>query len=397
MIQRLKKKLQYIFTTSHRPARCADFISSKLSGNAKVSVMSITKGRSSVFQREQIMGDNPESVCRIPLTDTYLAMCNNSKVIGGSSVVVSSNGIILYDMLCHYKDYNANITDHGLFMLAGKPIRLFGYYFYNYSSKSKKIIKAGIALACNMSGNYYHFIYDCIARFSLLRSQLVPKDIPLLVDERVLLTPSMKEVLDAMNTDGRDYISLKENMLYEVKSLYVLSPVNRIVPNIDDMKQIERAGHVFDRDSLNYMRKLLLPLRLEGVRTPKKIFISRGKCRLRRMNEDEVFPLFQKYGFQKVFIEGMSLAQQITLFSNAVHIVAASGAALSNLLFCNPGTKVLIFIGEQRPGVYSSLALTLGIYSQGLIIKSDEARIHAHFFKADPIQVEKYLTIEYGE
>ena len=74
--------------------------------------------------------------------------------------------------------------------------------------------------------------------------------------------------------------------------------------------------------------------------TPERIFIARkGKRRL--LNEDEVAGMLHNYGFQKVYFEDISIAQQWSLCRNAKVIVGMHGAALANLLF-NQGEYKLV-------------------------------------------------------
>lgn len=393
---RIIKKVKYIFTTTHRRAICLDFSRYSNQGNGDVSIKVIDEQQSIRYQREQVFGEELERVQIVDMPATYIANCKDTLIIGGSSVVVSSNGTILYDMLCHCKDYNANVTDHGLFMLTGKPYKIGSSYFYNYASKVKQTIPSGISLACNMSSNYYHFIFDCAARLTLLSKSVVSKEVPLLVDECVLAIPSMKDVLAAMNVDGRKIIPLKNNVAYVVNDLHVLSQVNRIIPNTMNPTIATHRGHAFDPNVLQEMRSYLLPLAKKESKTPKRIFISREKCKHRKLNEDSLYPILKGYGFERLFTEEMSISEQITLFSNAEHIVASSGAALSNLLFCRPGTKVLIFISPRRPGIYSSLALSLELDCQSLLVESNEKRLHPLYYQAKPDELKKYLTSIYG-
>ena len=396
MLHRIIKKVRYIFTTSHRGALCMDFDGYAKQARGDVSVTVVENHRLLQYQREQLFGEEHEPIEKEAMAATYIAQCKDALIIGGSSVVVSSNGTILYDLLYHKEKYNANVTDHGLFMLTGKPFQKGSSYFYNYTVKEKQAIPSGVSLACNMSGNYYHFIYDCAARLTLLSKGMISKEVPLLVDECVLAIPSMKDILMAMNIEDREIIPLKENVAYTVRDLFVLSPVNKVIPNTMDATIVAHKGHSFDPTVLHAMRRRLLPLSNKESNMPKRIFISRNKCLLRKLNEEELFPILKDYGFDRVFTEGMSLVEQITLFANAEHIVASSGAALSNLLFCRPGTRVLIFISPRRPGIYSSLALSLELDCQALLVKSDEKTLHPSHLKAKPGELKKYLTSIYG-
>jgi capsular polysaccharide biosynthesis protein len=72
------------------------------------------------------------------------------------------------------------------------------------------------------------------------------------------------------------------------------------------------------------------------------------------------------HGFSTHMLEDLSFDEQITLFSQAEFVVAPHGAGLANLLFCQPGTKVLELCPETeyRPFfayMSSKLGLTHGI------------------------------------
>lgn len=59
------------------------------------------------------------------------------------------------------------------------------------------------------------------------------------------------------------------------------------------------------------------------------------------VNERDVAELLELYGFQKVSLHALSVADQISLFHSAEAIAAPHGAGLTNLTFCAPGTKVI--------------------------------------------------------
>src|SRR5690606_26650629 len=61
-------------------------------------------------------------------------------------------------------------------------------------------------------------------------------------------------------------------------------------------------------------------------------------------NEEQVLEVLRPLGFEVTTLEGLSVAQQILLFHRAEAVVAPHGAALSNLVFCQPETRVLEFV-----------------------------------------------------
>jgi capsular polysaccharide biosynthesis protein len=92
-------------------------------------------------------------------------------------------------------------------------------------------------------------------------------------------------------------------------------------------------GHRFTRD-------LFGELHTEGAQ--RRIYVERGLVRNRRLrNEDALVAFLAGYGFQRMTMDGMSVSEQARLFANAEAVVGVHGAALTNLVFAAPGTRVV--------------------------------------------------------
>ena len=81
-----------------------------------------------------------------------------------------------------------------------------------------------------------------------------------------------------------------------------------------------------------------------------RIYVSR-KLAVRRhlSNENEFLPLLQKHRFRIVYLEQMTIMQQVELFRKASHVIAAHGAGLTNVLFAPSDVRIL----EIRPELSS--------------------------------------------
>jgi capsular polysaccharide biosynthesis protein len=75
-------------------------------------------------------------------------------------------------------------------------------------------------------------------------------------------------------------------------------------------------------------------------KTKRRIFISRDDARSRKVLNTEKLLMALK-GWETIILEGMSMREQVRYFSEASHIVTTHGAGLVNLLWCDPGTKVI--------------------------------------------------------
>ncbi|ATC62949.1 hypothetical protein CMV30_02650 [Nibricoccus aquaticus] len=85
-----------------------------------------------------------------------------------------------------------------------------------------------------------------------------------------------------------------------------------------------------------------LPKEKSGAGGAERIYVSRERAKRRRVeNEEALWAQVEARGFQKVFLEELTWAEQIAVFRGAREIVAPHGAGLANLVFCEEGTRVV--------------------------------------------------------
>jgi hypothetical protein len=110
------------------------------------------------------------------------------------------------------------------------------------------------------------------------------------------------------------------------------------------------------------LRDMLVPDASGGAGTARRIYITRSRARYRRLlNEAELLPSIQDFGFEVVAAEHLSYRDQIGLFSGAGVVLGLHGAGLTNILFCRPNSVVLEILEPKtsRPH-YWMMARALG-------------------------------------
>ena len=95
----------------------------------------------------------------------------------------------------------------------------------------------------------------------------------------------------------------------------------------------------------------------------RRVLISRQRSSRRRcLNEDQLLAVLAPYGFERHYLEDLSVIQQLQLFSESSLLVGAHGAGFSNLVACSPQAAVVELM--PRPGAFSHyyvMADVLGI------------------------------------
>lgn len=292
----------------------------------------------------------------IHLPNLCLSTFKNVLVAGNSDIIVDVNHGCIINDTCYNIKPNIMFVDGLLYRQKNN----LGILRSNLRHV-EKTINSGIMISGKFSSNYYHVIFENLIRLILVGRSLIPQDVPLLVDEKVLSISSFNRILEILSKDlNREVISLCPNKIYKCEILYYFDHINQLAPHCLNMNYDN--AFIYDSSLLSEYKDILLKEKSERA-FPTKIFISRKSAKGRTFNEDEVFGILSKYGFVKVAPEEFTFEEQMTLFNGAQWIVGGSGAALTNLLFCKAGCKVLCFrssyIGEE-PSIFNTIAYLNG-------------------------------------
>lgn len=117
-----------------------------------------------------------------------------------------------------------------------------------------------------------------------------------------------------------------------------------------------------ERDAYIYLRRLFTPYILQrnyivNISYPEYIYICRvnDSTKRRLLNK----PILK--GFQSIELLGLSLMEQMCLFSKAKVIISVHGAALVHILFCNKHVKIIEIASDTMCKLehFSHIASTL--------------------------------------
>jgi capsular polysaccharide biosynthesis protein len=217
-------------------------------------------------------------------------------------------------------------------VLEGKHNRLFRETIFSAPKKYKgnvfSLLAGGGAITY-----YYHWLYDAMPKFYLLqKAGLFDK-----ID--YFLVPNyqyqfQKDFLRHFGVPAEKIINGELERHIQADTLYVTSYV-----------RLEEHQPKWTCDFLYH--SFVKP----GNRKPrnKRIYISRKDASVNRkiFNEDELIVMLKEFGFEILLLTNLTIFQQVEVFNAAEIVVGAHGAGFSNLVFCEPGTKVLEFFPDK--------------------------------------------------
>jgi capsular polysaccharide biosynthesis protein len=205
--------------------------------------------------------------------------------------------------------------------------------------------------------NYGHFILDALPTVTVFGKYL--KDInwtfispPLLDWHREFLRILSLKYKNIIFVELKDDIIKAKTIYYTDCMLGFLHQSNDILNYLRDdvssmpvvnLSRADRFVRAFKASPIAGVRSAVgsaVACIRSLLSTKRRLFLVRDNRKRAFLNQTQVAARLGLSGFEVVAPQNYSVAQQKEMFENAEMIVAASGAALANLIFCRPGTIV---------------------------------------------------------
>ncbi|SHE46778.1 glycosyltransferase 61 family protein [Acidocella aminolytica] len=204
----------------------------------------------------------------------------------------------------------------------------------SFSCGASRSYPQAISTLCGIQRNYYHWFIFALARLNT-----------------PIVNMSSRQTLGNVSVLIPDF----EAKYQEESIMMLLEEKRNLSCTIVAEKDVVKIDTLFCSHLLRQRGVVQPPIikqTLSGLKEKlnlhldrrRKIFISRRDSNSRKLvNEDDLVAIARICGFDVVTLSEMSLRDQALTFSNASHIIGAHGAGLTNIIFCEPGTKVLEF------------------------------------------------------
>lgn len=253
------------------------------------------------------------------------------------------------------------LATRGYNQLIEQSVVFTAHYQYPYilphllHRNKAKYIEQAVLYDGSATRNLYHHLVETVCRLSLLPKVNLPADIPIIVNRFVYNTAFFQYLLKR-SPDFRSFNWriqeadewLHVGKLYRPKALY------------------------FAKESWDFTREIY---NLEPIIPTRKIFLSRDKKLFSRglSNEDAVYQMLQKHGFEIAYAEHMSMEEQIKLFQETEYLVALTGMGLVQQFFMNYEKAHIIEVipvNRLMPEYYCQ-AYSLGIKYYDVVLGDD--------------------------
>lgn len=278
----------------------------------------------------------------------YLTEYSNVTVVGGTGLVLTEDNNYAMTDLCEFDD-----PEH-INWCIGEIRRGNKDKLYIEVSKQIKDLDICLNLCGVGSNNYYHLTFEILSRYAYYKDNMKYGTIPILMDDDAKKHPQFVEMTNCIVGDA-PIIYISKCQRIKCKKL-IYPSMNTWMPNSLIGRKDRLSDYIIAESAITNIRKASEKNFLRP--NDKKVFLSRGKSLNKRLqNDEDVAKAFETIGFEIVYTEEMSYKEQVQLFSSAKCIAGCGGAALTNLVYCSPGT-LFILITSKHSGacLYSTIA-----------------------------------------
>ena len=210
-----------------------------------------------------------------------------------------------------------------------------------------------LVLASTGGDTYFHWITDVLPRLGLARRGGYDPASFDWVLVNGLTHPFQEETLEHIGISKNRCLSFhKTELAYKMEE--ALLPSLPGVPGVVPPETVEFLQSTFPTKKIGAGRKL---------------FIGRGGAEHRALiHEGKIAAMLSERGFESVDCGKMSVQEQANIFGSAEVVVGAHGAALTNLVFCRPGTLVVeLFSPAYVNPCYRDLCVAAGLRHAAVI------------------------------
>lgn len=269
----------------------------------------------------------------------------DATVVGQGSVI-TTDGVLLWESASEF-------LAHGW---APDGLRQIGNDRWQFSSEPVQRVQEPCLLVKRpWFRNFGHWLVDCATLLAMFADDV--RRFGWTIVTGVYDDPAMDRIVKetlALLTPGAPVLVQPDHEVWQFADLRYAMPVHvppqfKLPAAIRRLREMILKSQDFARDTTS----------LRG----RRVYLSRQDTGARRIaNEVDLVSILSQFGFETIYLNGRSLSDQALLFRHAEAILGVKGAALANIMFCEPSCPVMVLSPADFPDPFFwDIAAQLGL------------------------------------
>lgn len=215
-----------------------------------------------------------------------------------------------------------------------------------YADKSTNQIDIAVSLVGPWSTGFFHWFAEYLPRLEAVKYfESVAGERP-----AIIVPNNPPDWL----MDSISFLGFESNRIIEWSGGRVA--VDRLI--IPEVRHVPvQNGYIHDPFGMKWVgQQLRRAVSSSSQDWPSRVYISRDDADERRVvNETQVVSILEEYGFSRVVLSNLSLADQIALFYQTDVVMGPHGAGLLNTIY-SENVQIIEIFGDYRNGCYYSMS-----------------------------------------
>ncbi len=284
--------------------------------------------------------------------EQYVAVVPRATIFGKNNIVLAGENTFISDYMTHPLARGIDFT------LKTRVLHWHGYSaIVDVSCRERLRLPRAFMLSGVASSSFGHWLSEYMPRLDMLTRLKAFDEWPVVVDEG--MPESHYEMLALALKDKRQIVRIAPDQAVDVDEL-ALAPSLTFTPWGVTARTVY-SGALFANCPDHFQslpRRFLEPCGAYTGRRPEpgtRYFISRRNAGngLRLINEEEVVSCFRRFGFEPVFPEELSFAEQVRLFNRAEAVAGAFGSAFCLLPMFSQYSQIYICTNQHISYLWS--------------------------------------------
>jgi hypothetical protein len=227
---------------------------------------------------------------------------------------------------------------------------------------------------------YYEFVVHILPKLCRIKEVMDPHDFEIAkLCYPLMGTPYERPYLSLLGIGDDALLNTRDNIEIVARSIVV--------------SNLQANGRLPSPTGILALRRAFLadppPDRGQG----RRLYLSRGGHKRRVLNEADVLRLVSSFGLEVVDPSPVSVTDQIRMFQDASLIVSPHGSALTNLVWCAPGTRVIeLFTKSFTPPMYAYLSHVLDLQYACVVDDANDVHHWTHMHRDMVVDIRSLAT-----
>lgn len=307
--------------------------------------------------------------------EIYFSTVNDALIFGNTGMVIRGHAMIHNDSINFKKDIIFEEFRRYARLCANfKRVKWF------LPTNPIADIPEAASFTDTASGNYAHWLSEVLPRIVLFCTHPKFKEIPLVLNANLPST-ILESACIAAGPERVIYL-LPDGHPLKIGRLHLVSSVGYAPAETRGKRSSEFKEGNFNGHALGLASQFMRVAAADFPQQGDRLYLRRQSKMRHLLNSDEIERTLVDQGFKCIDTGEMSFLEQVAAMAGAKMIVAPGGAALANIMFCQPGTTVTVLAARNQAISYfywENMARPFGVNIRFVLSEASHHHIHTDF------------------